>query len=154
VIGAASGMRSAPPGGARIAASGARFRTFVAAFAVLGLGALAGCSGSDKVEAVTLQARIDVIEAEVRTRIGPAACTSDGECRVLPMGALACGGPASFVPYSIRATDEGALGRLSADHQALSAEQLKERAAVGTCIALQVPAAYCELSAPLSCKTR
>jgi hypothetical protein len=131
-----------------------RLRWLAACCVLLGLGALGGCSGSDKVEAVTLQARIDVVETEVRTRIGPAACTSDGECRVLPMGALACGGPSSFVPYSIRATDEAALGRLSADHQALSAEQLKERAAVGTCIALQVPAAYCELSAPLSCKTR
>jgi hypothetical protein len=58
------------------------------------------------------------------------------------------------VPYSIRATDEAALRRLSVDHQALSAEQLKERAAVGLCEVLQVPAAYCELSAPLSCKTR
>jgi hypothetical protein len=154
MIVAVGGMRSAPPAGARVAASGARLRTFCASFALLGLGALAGCSGSDKLEAVTLQARIDIIEAEVRTRIGPAACTSDGECRVLPMGALACGGPSSFVPYSIRATDEGALGRLSADHRALSAEQQKERAAVGPCIALPVPEAYCELSAPLSCKTR
>jgi hypothetical protein len=133
-----------------------RLRRLAASCVLLGLGiaALGGCSGSDKVEAVTLQARIDVIEAEVRTRIGPAACTSDGECRVLPMGALACGGPSSFVPYSIRATDEAALRRLSVDHQALSAEQLKERAAVGLCEVLQVPAAYCELSAPLSCKTR
>ncbi len=155
MIGAADNARGATRGGARIAASGVRLRSLAACVAVLGLGALAGCGGSsDKVEAVTLQARIDVIEAEVRTRIGPAACSSDGECRVLPMGALACGGPASFVPYSIRATDEGALGRLSTDHQALSAEQLKQRAALGPCVVLPVPAAYCELSAPLSCKTR
>ncbi len=131
-----------------------RLRGLVASCVLLGLGALGGCSGSDKVEAVTLQARIDLISAEVKTRIGPAACTSDGECRVLPMGALACGGPSSFVPYSIRATDEAALARLSADHRALSAEQLEERAAVGPCGVLQVPAAFCELSAPLSCKTR
>jgi hypothetical protein len=121
----------------------------------LGLGLLAGCGGStDKVEAVTLPARIDLVEAEVKTRIGPASCTSDGECRVLPMGALACGGASKFLPYSIRGTDEAALAALAADHRSLSAQKLSEQGSVGPCVALSVPAAYCDLSAPLTCKTR
>jgi len=125
------------------------------ATAVVALAAVGGCGGgSDKVEAVTLQARIDLVEAEVKTRIGPASCTSDGECRVLPMGALACGGASKFLPYSIRATDEAALAGLAADHRTLSAQKLAEQGAVGPCVALQVPAAYCDLTAPLSCKTR
>ena len=131
---------------------GGAVRAAAASFAALVM--LLGCGASSTVDAVTLQARIDLVEAEVRTRIGPAACTADTDCRVLPMGALACGGPSQYVPYSIRATDEGALARLSTEHQALTAQQLAARSAVGTCVALSKPTAYCELSAPLSCKTR
>jgi hypothetical protein len=118
--------------------------------AALAVVALAAC-GSDKAEEVSLATRIDVIEAEAKTRIGPAACLVDSDCRALPMGALACGGPSKFLPYSIRGTDEGALTRLSADHQRLSAEQVAASGTVGPCIALAAPVPRCELVA-LSCK--
>lgn len=116
--------------------------------------AVAGCGENTKVEEVALATRIDVIEAEIKTRIGPAVCSVDADCRALPMGALACGGPSRFVPYSIRGTDEGALTRLSEDHQRLSAEQLAGQQTVGLCVALLQPVAYCETSAPLACKLR
>jgi hypothetical protein len=135
--------------------AGLRRSVLAAGVLALAVGLVAGCGGStDKVEAVTLQARIDLVEAEVKTRIGPASCTSDGECRVLPMGALACGGASKFLAYSIRGTDEAALAALAADHRTLSAQKLAEQSAVGPCVALSVPAAYCDLTAPLSCKTR
>jgi hypothetical protein len=90
----------------------------------------------------------------VKTRIGPAVCSIDSDCRALPLGALACGGPSRFVPYSIRGTDEGALSRLSADHQRLSSELLAAQQAVGPCVALAPPVAYCDLTAPIACKLR
>jgi hypothetical protein len=111
---------------------------------------LAAC-GSDKVEEVSLATRIDLIEAEAKTRIGPAICSIDSDCRALPMGALACGGPSRFLPYSIRGTDEGVLTRLSADHQRLSAEQVAAAGTVGVCIAVVPGVPRCEL-VTLSCK--
>ncbi len=124
-----------------------------AAVLAIALG-VAGCGGSDALGQAVLATRIDVIEAEIRTRIGPAACLVDEDCRALPLGALACGGPSGYVPYSIRGTDEGALSRLSADHQRLSAEQVAQQGRFGTCVAVPVPTAYCERSAPLSCRLR
>jgi len=125
-----------------------------AASAALLLAALAGCGGGSPVEQVSLAVRIEAIEAEIRTRIGPAACIADADCGALPLGALACGGPSRFVPYSVRATDEGALSSLGEDHRRLSAELLAGRAAVGPCVALAPPVAYCERLAPLACRLR
>jgi hypothetical protein len=118
--------------------------------------ALAGCGGggSSAVQEASLETRIAALDVEVKTRIGPAVCSIDSDCRALPMGALACGGPSEYLPYSIRGTDEGALTRLSADHQRLSAELNAQRQAVGNCIALAPPTPYCQTSAPLACKLR
>jgi hypothetical protein len=117
--------------------------------------ALAGCGGgSSALQEASLETRIAALDVEVKTRIGPAVCSLDSDCRALPMGALACGGPSEYLPYSIRGTDEGALARLSADHQRLSAELSAQRQAVGPCIALAPPAAVCRQSAPLACTLR
>ncbi len=125
------------------------------ALAALAAAAVVGCGGGGgAVQEATLETRIAAIDAEVKTRIGPAVCAIDGDCRALPMGARACGGPAEYLPYSIRGTDEGALARLSDDHQRLSAELNAQRQAVGTCEALAAPAPYCQTSAPLACKLR
>jgi hypothetical protein len=127
----------------------------VALAATLALAALSACGGgSGSVQEASLETRIAAIDAEVKTRIGPAVCSVDGDCRALPMGALACGGPSEYLPYSIRGTDEGALSRLSADHQRLSAELNAQRQAVGPCIALVPPTPTCQTSAPLACKLR
>jgi hypothetical protein len=116
---------------------------------------LAACGGGgDAAQATTLEARIAAIDAEVRTRIGPAVCAADSDCRALPMGARACGGPSAYLPYSIRGTDEGPLARLSDDHRRLSEELNRQRQAIGTCEALAEPVPYCERSAPLACKLR
>jgi hypothetical protein len=128
-------------------------RTALAALAALTL-VLSSCSSADKVDQELLRARIDVIETEIKTRIGAALCTADSECRGLPIGALACGGPSRYLPYSIQGTDEGPLGRLSEDHRRLSAELVAAQGTVGPCVVLPVPTAFCERSAPLSCKLR
>jgi hypothetical protein len=129
----------------------------VALAATLALAALSGCGGGGgggSVQMASLETRIAAIDAEVKTRIGPAACSADGDCRALPMGALACGGPSEHLPYSIRGTDEGALSRLSADHRRLSAELNAQRQSVGPCIVLAIPTPVCQTSAPLGCKLR
>jgi hypothetical protein len=125
------------------------------ALAAISLVALSACGGGGgAMQEASLETRVAAIDAEVKTRIGPAVCAVDSDCRALPTGALACGGPSEYLPYSIRGTDEGALSRLSADHQRLSAELNAQRQAVGPCIALAPPVPYCQQSAPLACKLR
>jgi hypothetical protein len=41
--------------------------------------------------------------------IGDAACRDDTQCRTLPVGSLACGGPASYLPWSTLRSNEAAL---------------------------------------------
>ena len=130
-------------------------RAGAAGLSVLVAVVLAACGGGgDAVQATTLEARIAAIDVEVRTRIGPAVCSVDSDCRALPMGARPCGGPSGYLPYSIRGTDEGPLARLSADHRKLSEELNLQRQAVGTCEVAAEPVPYCERSAPLACKLR
>jgi len=125
-------------------------RTVLAALTLV----TASCSSADKVDQELLRARIDVIETEIKARIGAALCTADSDCRGLPIGALACGGPSRFLPYSTQATDEGPLGRLSEDHRRLSAELVAAQGTVGPCVVLDPPIARCDRSAPLSCRFR
>jgi hypothetical protein len=135
--------------------SSVRPRIARAACASIAAAVLSACGGGgDAVQEATLETRIAALEVEVKTRIGPAVCAVDADCRALPMGARPCGGPSEYLPYSIRGTDEGALARLSADHRRLSAELDAQRQAVGTCEALAEPTPYCQASAPLACKLR
>lgn len=123
------------------------------AVAVLAVAVLLGaCGGDDSVQEASLSVRIQATEAEIQARIGPALCSLDSDCRALPMGALACGGPSRFLPYSIRNTDQDELMRRSAEHQRLSSEQLAAAGpAGGPCSVLVPPVPSCEL---LSCKLR
>jgi hypothetical protein len=48
-------------------------------------------------------------EAALQALVGDAACRDDTQCRTLPVGSLACGGPASYLPWSTLRSDEAAL---------------------------------------------
>ncbi len=48
-------------------------------------------------------------QAALQALIGDAACHDDTQCRTLPVGSLACGGPASYLPWSTLRSDESAL---------------------------------------------
>jgi hypothetical protein len=117
----------------------------VARAAVLSAG-LSACGGSADVQAATLGARIDALEAEIKVRIGPALCRADEDCRALPIGALACGGPSRFLPYSVVGTDEAALERAAGEHRRLSAEKVKAEGTMGICMMLSPPVPRCERS--------
>lgn len=80
---------------------------------------------------------------QMRTLIGAAECSSDNQCRVLPVGARPCGGPASYLAWSSAKTDGAQLQALAERHKA---EQQADNMATGrisTCIALAPPAVAC-----------
>ena len=51
--------------------------------------------------------------------IGDAACSSDGECRVIGVGAVACGGPEGYRAWSIARTDARTLEEAAATDAAI-----------------------------------
>lgn len=75
--------------------------------------------------------------------IGPAACTADSQCRSLPVGARACGGPAGYWAWSTESSDAKQVLDL-ARRQAEA--QKRENAASGMqsdCRMLTDPGAAC-----------
>jgi len=53
--------------------------------------------------------RADRDFAALQALIGDAACRDDTQCRTLPVGTLACGGPASYLAWSTLHSNEAAL---------------------------------------------
>ena len=107
--------------------------------------------GAASAQQTVLRARIDLVEAQIVAGINVAACTSDAQCRALPIGATACGGPGRYLAYSINNTDEGTLAGLAADHRRLSADLLAAQQAIGPCVVVEPGRPACEL---LTCRLR
>lgn len=79
----------------------------------------------------------------IKSEIGSAPCTSDDQCRSLPVGAKACGGPAAWWPWSESNADGK---RLQAWAQELDRLQRQRFEAIGlqsNCQVVPDPGAGC-----------
>jgi len=81
--------------------------------------------------------------ARIRSLIGEASCTESAQCRSLPIGAVACGGPQGYLPYSLSRTDEKALRALAEQYKAERQAEIKASGLVSTCRYLPDPGAVC-----------
>ena len=88
------------------------------------------------------------LAAAVRDLIGTPTCSSDDQCRTLPYGAKACGGPQGYVAWSILVTDESALKVAGERFAAQRREELRAGHAVSDCIFVADPGAVCAAPAP------
>jgi hypothetical protein len=85
--------------------------------------------------------------ARIMQTIGNAECDSDAQCRVIGIGARACGGPQRYVAWSTLATDEAALREL-VEADAVESRKAQEKARMSsTCVTPHVPAAQCRRDA-------
>ncbi len=79
----------------------------------------------------------------IDAEIGNAACSSDSDCRTLPIGSKACGGPARWVAWSAQVSDAQRLQTLAL---ALAQQQRQRDMADGrmsTCSVVPDPGASC-----------
>jgi hypothetical protein len=87
--------------------------------------------------------------AEIQALVGAAACGSDAECRVSPVGANPCGGPEDFIAWSTRTTtDEAALQTLLVRYAAQRRQENEASGRMGMCAVLPVPTSRCENAGP------
>ena len=87
-------------------------------------------------------------QARVQTLVGDARCSTDADCRTSAIGAKACGGPAAYIAWSVRSTDEAALGSALADYNATQrADNLRE-GRISNCALVTDPGATCVASGP------
>jgi hypothetical protein len=80
---------------------------------------------------------------QIQAEIGVASCDTNQQCRTLPVGQRACGGPESFLAYSTKHSDTEKLLRLAAQDSAASKAQNERSGMISTCQAITDPGASC-----------
>jgi hypothetical protein len=84
------------------------------------------------------------LPAQMRAQIGTAACTDSSQCKTVPLGARACGGPEGYLAYSTAATPAAPLLALA---ERYAQQRRAEQAASGmmsTCQMAIDPGAACQ----------
>ena len=82
--------------------------------------------------------------ARITDLIGQATCANDGQCRIIGIGALPCGGPERYLPWSVAATEETAL-RASAARYAEARRRHDEKLGLSSvCIVQPEPGVHCD----------
>ena len=83
------------------------------------------------------------LQSQIRAEIGTAACTSNTQCRTLPLGAQACGGPQAWLAWSTAVSREATLNTLSEQLSALQRQRNAQNRMVSTCQFKADPGAWC-----------
>lgn len=84
--------------------------------------------------------------AQIEAIIGDAACHTDNECRVIGIGAVACGGPEAFRAWSAFRTHQGKLEDLVARDAAVRRSELERLGMQSTCVVKPIPTVTCVAS--------
>lgn len=120
--------------------------------AIVGLLLAAGCQSQSLGDAITvppkniahddLQAELTLV-ARISKEIGDATCTYNTECRTLPLGDRACGGPVSWLPLSTVVSDIDELNLLAAKLASLQRLNNARSGMQSTCQYQPDPGAVC-----------
>ena len=81
--------------------------------------------------------------AQIRALIGNASCTDGSQCRTLPIGARACGGPEGYLAYSTSSAPEAELKALAERHKQERADFHAKSGAMSNCRYMPDPGAVC-----------
>lgn len=81
--------------------------------------------------------------SEIKRLIGTPTCSDNAQCRSLPVGALACGGPQEYLPYSTVQTNESQLKNLAERSKTERQAEIKRTGEMSICINRPDPGAVC-----------
>ena len=95
--------------------------------------------------------------ARIQAGIGDAPCSSDAQCRTLPIGEKPCGGPERWLAWSSASPQATQLPAWAAELSALVRQRNQESGILGNCRVQPDPGAICQaercvLMAPLSAR--
>ena len=82
--------------------------------------------------------------ARIEAEVGDAACTSSAQCRTLPIGAKACGGPARWMAWSTTTGRADQLLAWSAQLADLQRRRFEATGMMSTCSIVPDPGAVCQ----------
>lgn len=80
-----------------------------------------------------LKTQIQQQRAEIFRLIGDAKAESPQQCRVLALGQKACGGPETYVAYSVFSTDEATLLKQAELYKSMQQRWFKESGMMSDC---------------------
>lgn len=83
------------------------------------------------------------LRQDIERLIGDAACQNDSQCRVLPLGAKACGGPEAYVAWSTARTDARQLEALAARYKEARVARNQRLGLVSDCSVVPEPPVRC-----------
>lgn len=81
--------------------------------------------------------------ARIRALVGTPSCSSDAQCHTLALGARACGGPDSYLPWSSEKTAQAEIQALGERYKEERRAANQATGAISTCQFLMDPGAVC-----------
>lgn len=105
----------------------------------------------------TVEAESVRLGRELRMLIGPAACSANTQCRTVPVGAKACGGPAGYLAWSAQSTDAARLAEVATRQAQAHKREIEASGMLSNCAMLADPGAACvagrcQLATPASAR--
>jgi hypothetical protein len=85
----------------------------------------------------------EALPQQIKAMIGSAACTDSSQCRTLPMGASACGGPQAYLAWSNANVSEGDIRALGERYTAQRQAQVAASGERSICRFVPDPGAQC-----------
>jgi hypothetical protein len=79
----------------------------------------------------------------IHALVGKAECSSDSQCQVLPIGAKACGGPASYLAFSAANADAAELQVLAERYHGEQQASNQRSGMISNCRVVPTPVAAC-----------
>jgi hypothetical protein len=100
------------------------------------------------VDAAPSGATASASHAEVEARLdrllkAAQNCSGPEECRTVPVGGKACGGPTGYRAYSAKGADPGAVEALAREEHELAMAEARASGRVSNCMMLADPGAAC-----------
>ena len=120
---------------------------------LLALGGCGGVSAGDPVAAPVPQsasavsssgqnAHLGLLE-KIENDIGTAQCDNASQCKTLPIGHKACGGPEAYLAYSTKSGNSENLIGLGEQYAAARRAENERSGMMSTCMMVQDPGAAC-----------
>lgn len=120
---------------------------------VCGMLQACGYAGIDGRQTIAggLQSEMRDIRLLMEREVGDAAAKRPEQCRAIPLGSKACGGPQSFLVYSTAVSNERRLQELARQYAEAEEKYNRVTGAVSTCSFLMPPEVHLEHG---KCKSR
>jgi hypothetical protein len=104
---------------------------------------LGACQAAAPSAPADLPADLPSLGQALDQAIGDAACRADADCRSVPLGHRACGGPSSYRAYSLLGGQQARILVLAQAQREAMQRQVEQRGLVSDCRALMDPGAQC-----------